>query len=149
MEWSMNGMVNGDSLTLVHEWNSPWRKKNENTTVNKELSHLRSTIHAFYYFWRSNLALSLGDKLTARLEPFLHSVHVNMKPCSGMRHVQNIGMPVTFNTGFFTKDSFPWGKTVVFLFSSPCWRCLHMADTLKLTLQGSIPGSMLTIFAIA
>ena len=41
------------------------------------------------------------------------SVHVNMKPCSGMRHVQNIGMPVTVNTGFFlffTKHSFLWGK---------------------------------------
>ena len=29
------------------------------------------------------------------------SVHVNMKPCSGMRHVQNIEMPVNFNTGYF------------------------------------------------
>ena len=32
---------------------------------------------------------------------FLHSVHVNMNPCSSMRHVQNIGVPVTFNTGFY------------------------------------------------
>ena len=45
-------------------------------------------------------------KLTARIEPFLYSVHVNMKPCSGMRYVQNIGMPVTLNT----KDNFLWGK---------------------------------------
>ena len=50
---------------------------------------------------RLNLVLSSGDKLTARMEPFLHSVHVNMKLCSSMRHVQNIGMPVTFNTSFY------------------------------------------------
>ena len=47
---------------------------------------------------------------------FLHSVHVNMKPCSGMRHVQNIGMPVTFNTGFFYKRQFSMGKTVIFFY---------------------------------
>ena len=35
----------------------------------------------------------------------LHSLHVNMKPCSGMRHVQNIGMPVTFNTDFFLQKT--------------------------------------------
>ena len=39
------------------------------------------------------------------------AVHVNKKPCSGMRYVQNIGMPVTFNTGF---------KTVISLFLSSC-----------------------------
>ena len=84
---------------------------------NKELSHLRSTIQAFYYFLRSNFALSLGDKLAARIEPF----HVNTKPCICIRHVQNTGMPVTFNTVFFLqKTDFYEGKTVIFLFSSPC-----------------------------
>ena len=39
--------------------------------------------------------------MTARMDHFLHSVHVNTKPCSGMRHVQNTGMPVSFNTGLF------------------------------------------------
>ena len=29
----MNGMVHGESLTLVPEWNGPWQK-NENTTKN-------------------------------------------------------------------------------------------------------------------
>ena len=45
-------------------------------------------------FRRSNLALSLGDKLTARIKPF----HVNMKSYICIRHVHNTGMPVTFNT---------------------------------------------------
>ena len=34
----------------------------------------------------------------ARIKPFLQTVHVNMKTCSGIQHVQNIGRPVTFNT---------------------------------------------------
>ena len=56
---------------------------------------------------KSNLAPSSGDKLTARMEPFFtfctckHEAVLNMKSCSSMRHVQNIGMPVTFNTSFY------------------------------------------------
>ena len=56
------------------------------------------------------------------------SVHVNMKPCSGMRHVQNIGMPVTFNIGFFlffTKHSFLWENSDLFIFESLFKMSLH------------------------
>ena len=38
--------------------------------IQQILSHLISAIQAFYYFLQSNLALSLGDKLTAGMEPF-------------------------------------------------------------------------------
>ena len=85
MEWSVNRMVRREKTT-TKKWpfkiynpgilftdhsihgpiHCPWRKK---TTTKKY--HLRSTIQAFYYFWRSNLALSLGNKLTAWMEPFL------------------------------------------------------------------------------
>ena len=34
-------------------------------------------------------------------------------------------------------QAFLWGKIVIFLFLSPCWRCLRIADTLELTLQRS------------
>ena len=62
------------------------------------------------------------------------SVHVNMKPCSGKRHVKNIGMPVTFNTCsfffysfFFAKYSFLWGKHCDFLiFESLLKMSLHV-----------------------
>ena len=37
----MNGMVRGDSLTLVREWKGSWRK-NKNTTNNDRIYDLQS-----------------------------------------------------------------------------------------------------------
>ena len=49
-----------------------------------------------------------------------------MKPCSGMRHVQNIGMSVTFNTGFFLqKTVFYGGKQWFSILESLLKMCPH------------------------
>ena len=87
-------------------------------------------------FLTTELALSFVDKLTG-WNHFLHYVHVNMKPCSCMRHVQITGMPVTFNTGLFLQKSFYYFGVFVEDVSA------------YLTLLGSLPCSMPTIIAMA
>ena len=84
---------------------------------NKELSHLRSTIQAFYYFWLSNLALSLGDKLTARMEPFFTFCTCKLEamlwhvPCVKYWNACNFKHRL-----FFYKDSFYGEKQWNFYF---------------------------------
>ena len=62
--------------------------------------------------WKLICAISVCNTLTVGVH--LSSTPSISGPGSATGHVQNIGMPVTFNTGCFTKDSFLWGKTVIF-----------------------------------
>ena len=81
-KWSVNGIVRGYSLTLVREWNGPWRSltlvrewngpwiKNENTTKIISFKIYNPGILLF-------LTIEFGvEPLTARMEPFFYILYM-------------------------------------------------------------------------